>query len=192
MAIKFKKNYPKPELLLHPQIPKPLHSVNPRLIMGQEWWDIERQKAYESTMFHCKACGVHSLKAIIHQWLEAHETYEIDFSKGLAKFIEVVPLCHACHKYIHRGGYKQQVEDGIVPVKEYHQVMEHGMALLAKHKLMGHRPPPIGTIPAWGSWRLEFNGKLYKPRFLDLGAHDKYYSTPGTLPPIEYETIPSK
>ena len=45
----------KPEILIHPHIPKPLHGISPRSIMGKDWWDRERQRVYKSTNFHCAA-----------------------------------------------------------------------------------------------------------------------------------------
>lgn len=37
----------RPELLLHNNIPKPMHGVAPRVVLGQKWWDRERRECYE-------------------------------------------------------------------------------------------------------------------------------------------------
>lgn len=42
---------PRPEILSSPNIPKPLHGVNPRSIMGQDAWNVMRQEVYASTEF---------------------------------------------------------------------------------------------------------------------------------------------
>src|SRR6185295_5669264 len=60
----------KPEILCHPHIPKPLHGVAPREIMGDDWWNSERQLVYASTDYHCAACGIHKSQAKKHEWLE--------------------------------------------------------------------------------------------------------------------------
>ena len=90
-------------ILLHPQIPKPMHTVNPRTILGRKWWDIVRNKSYEEKGFHCHACGVHKNDAQYKQWLEGHEFYSVNYKLGEVKFIKVVALCHSCHNYIHDG-----------------------------------------------------------------------------------------
>ncbi len=91
----------RPEVLLCPNTPKPLHGVVPREIYGQSWWNKTREAAYRSTNYHCLACGVHKYQAKHRQWLEGHELYEINYVEGTSTYIETVPLCHFCHNSIH-------------------------------------------------------------------------------------------
>ena len=90
-----------PELLTHPNIPKPLHGITPRDILGKAWWDQQRQIAYRERHYHCWACGVHKSQAAYYQWLEGHESYDIDYVHGIVTLREIVALCHACHSFIH-------------------------------------------------------------------------------------------
>ena len=83
-----------PELLYHFPIPPDLHGLNPRLLLGRRWWNKTRKKAYKSNGGFCQACGGSGR-------LDAHEQYEFDFGKKIARFQNVVPLCRNCHMYIH-------------------------------------------------------------------------------------------
>lgn len=80
---------PSPGILLQPNIPKPLHGLNPRSVLGKDWWDWQRHEAYKKFGFRCWACGVHQWRAEYHRWLEGHESYRIDYGRGRAEMIEV-------------------------------------------------------------------------------------------------------
>lgn len=177
-----------PGILRQPNIPKPLHGLNPRSIMGQEWWNKERQKAYASMNYHCYACGVHKRQAKLHKWLEAHESYKFHYTAGRLILNKIVPLCPACHKFIHSGRLVIAEKDSVVDL-----VLEHGMAILSKNNMqcfpgtydkahaLGIKPivepyrmPEINV--KWKDWRLVFNGKEYEPLFDSFKKWQKHYN----------------
>lgn len=172
-----------PEILMHPNIPKPLHEVNPRNIMGQTKWDIVRREAYASTDYHCIACGVHKSEAKVHQWLEAHEFYNIDYQAGRVEIEKIIPLCHFCHNFIHSGRlYMVMGEEK--DESEVIEILEHGFKILKDNDLpaffgtlhvaeqvgantfgVSAATQPHGEVPAWEDWRLVYNGVEYPPKY---------------------------
>lgn len=183
-----------PEVLMHPNIPKPLHEVNPRNIMGRERWDVVRQEAYASTDYHCIACGVHKSEASKHKWLEAHEFYNIDYEMGRVEIDRIIPLCHYCHNFIHSGRLymimgKEKSEDEVT------DILEHGFEVLSRHGLSafpftlklaeeigaetyGVLPSiqPDGEVPAWEDWRLIWEGQEYPPKYKTYEEWKRRYS----------------
>ena len=183
-----------PGILQQPNIPKPLHGLNPRRIMGDAWWNTMRKIAYASTDNRCLSCGVHKSDALFYHWLEAHEIYNIDYKKGLATFTRIVPLCPACHKFIHNGLLYVDLKRGKISSGDFWCILEHGTGLLTENYLdqnkfviniirrlkeEGAKVPSWanalqrnfgevtfsdGTVP-WSKWRLDFNGKLYSPLY---------------------------
>jgi hypothetical protein len=194
----------RPELLLHPNIPKALHGINPRSILGKKWWDIVRQKAYAKYDYHCYACGVHKSEAKYHKWLEAHEVYDINYSTGKVEMTELVALCHSCHNYIHDFRLQQLVNCGKIDLKKYIAILNHGEQLikpyLAKnainykgqdwkkpfqetlpfhhtfpHIIVPHLPEPTKDTVDWNDWYLALNSNKYYSRFTDYNEWQSYY-----------------
>lgn len=79
-------------LLCMPNIPKPLHSLAPRIIEGQARWNIMRTKCYMEANYTCQACGEY----LGAGKCEAHELYSIDWGKQLSQFERCVCLCKEC------------------------------------------------------------------------------------------------
>lgn len=156
----------RPELLLMPNVPKPLHGVAPRVVLGKAWWDKTRQAAYRSTGHRCLACGVHKLMAQWHKWLEGHEVYEINYKRGTATYVETVPLCHFCHCFIHCGRLDAELQRGNIDQAKYSAVMAHG-DLVLKSAGLSKKPPVLQVGPPWHRWRMIVNGEKHKPRFKD-------------------------
>jgi len=137
----------RPSLLLCPNIPKPLHGVAPRELLGSKWWNETRQAAYVSTAYHCSACGV---------W-------------------KSVPLCHYCHNFIHDGRMRALIQQRKFKFAKYTAVIQHGNAVLKRVGLekvpYAKREEAIvelalnGRLAEWPTWRLVLFGKKYKPKF---------------------------
>jgi hypothetical protein len=154
----------RPELLLLPNIPKPMHRVAPREILGSKWWNETRQAAYRSTSYHCLACGVYKMDALFRQWLEGHEVYEIDYVHGRMVYVETVPLCHCCHNYSHDGRLQALLGQGKVSQAKFVAIIQHGDGVLFRaglRKVISYD----GPCAEWKKWWLVLNGKQYPPHF---------------------------
>jgi len=149
----------RPEILTHPNIPKPLHGLAPRVIFGAKWWNEQRQLAYAKNDYHCMACGVHKSKAKYHQWLEAHENYNIDYKNFTAEIKEITPLCHSCHNFIHSGRLLKLFLDGTIDYNRAFYILDSRMKLLEKNNLK----PFFGSRYAY-----------YKLKYIGLTNHDIY------------------
>lgn len=183
----------KPEILTHPNIPKPLHGIAPRTIMGEDWWNKTRQEAYASTDYHCVACGVHKTDARVHQWLEAHEYWTINYKKGVCEVKSIEPLCHYCHNFIHSGRLAKIINNEKTK-KEIVEILEHGFKVLNNNNLkcfpgtlslanrLGVETYGVEAykIPKsnikWSEWKLIFLGKEYYSKFRDLDDWKNFYS----------------
>lgn len=145
-------NWIRPELLLHPQIPWPLWGINPRRIMGKDWWDKTRKAAFAANNDCCWACGIYKLDIPGKRaFLEGHETYDVNYKERKSTYLETVGLCSPCHGYIHSGMSVYEGRDKIV--------LTHGHRILT---LAGLERPLHIEITRPLKWRLIFNGKKYK------------------------------
>lgn len=151
----------RPEILCGVNIPKPLHGVAPRVVLGNKWWDQTRKAAYASTDFHCIACGSFKYDAKGRPWLEGHEIYNIDYQLGRMIYVETVPLCHFCHNYIHDGRLQYLLEEGLIHHAKYVAIIQHGDEVLRKHNL--ERTYYEGFVADWQDWRLVVDGVEYPP-----------------------------
>jgi hypothetical protein len=150
-----------PTLLVGPTVPPPLHGFAPRTILGAPWWEKERKKAYESTNFHCKACGTHHTEAKYHQWLEGHEQYDYDYLEGVAVYLGAVPLCHFCHAYVHRGRLELLLRTNRISHQKYAAIIHHAEEVLSAAGVS--IPEPYSGIIA-SNWRLIIEGTEYFPQ----------------------------
>jgi len=154
-----------PYILLHPNIPKPLHGIAPRVIMGKEWWDTHRRQAYADAGYQCEACGVPKQEAKYHQWLEAHEVYDYDYKRGRITFKKLVALCHSCHNFIHSGRLEMLRQSGEISQDKYEDIIDHGMMILAWNDIVDewetrHDHP---AYCEWHEWHMMFEGKRFGP-----------------------------
>lgn len=168
----------KPEILCQPNVPTPLHGMAPRVVFGESWWNMKRQAAYQSSGNCCIACGRPAFMTETGR-LEAHEMWEFDYENGVGTVIDIVPLCHYCHNFIHSGRlYMVMGEEKTRD--EVRAILEHGFKILAENNLKafpftvsfaremsvdthGVQPYPIGCSMKQSGWKMVYNGKEYKP-----------------------------
>lgn len=184
--------FPNPQYLTHPNIPKPLHGINPRTIMGQDWWDEKRYEAYATHDYRCWACGIHKTEAKYHHWLEAHEEYDIDYATGEVKLKGIIALCHSCHNFIHSGRLLMMWKRGEWPKEKCIDILRRGFdilngaglepfhgtkrvwALLHNEDFVPGERERIQLAP-WEQWHLVIDGTKHYSKFKNIYEWAEHY-----------------
>ena len=183
----------KPEILTHPNIPKPLHGLNPRSILGKEWWDNVRFSAQKKSDYKCVVCGIRK-KDATPAWLEGHEHYEFNYDTGIIEVVEIVSLCHKCHNFIHSGRLYKEI-GGKKTKQEVKDILKHGFNILKNNglKCFGNTLEIAKIINVdtmwldethlrfnnnlkWGDFKLLLNNTLYDSKFGSYKEWKKYYN----------------
>ena len=159
----------RPELLCAGNIPQPMHGLSPRIVLGARWWKAVREEVFKSTDYHCLACSTHKSFTLLRSGLEGHEVYDIDYLLGRMAYVEAVPLCRACHAYVHSGRLKAMLEERIISHAYYVSIVQHGDRVLWKYGLR-HREEYSGPTADWGDWRLVIGNREYPPKYPTVQA----------------------
>jgi len=177
----------RPEILRQSQLPKMLHTLNPRTILGQTWWNKTRQEAYATNGQCCWACGAY--RGVMkggRQQLEAHESYAIDYQAGQAALLEVQAICPTCHGFIHMGRTWSLWRKEEISTDRYVEIAYHGYCILASAGLLpwDHTrelfepdfiASPEGRIAPWGQWRMVIGNVEYPPKFKNYEEWKEYH-----------------
>lgn len=124
-----------PEVLTCENVPKALHGVAPRTILGNKWWNEKRQEVYASNDYKCLACDTPKEDAFRKQ-LHAHEWYNINYKTGEVTVRDIVPVCPTCHDFIHSGRLlKTGLIEGRYQPSTVKMIMERGCYLLMSNDL---------------------------------------------------------
>lgn len=76
-------------------VPDGCFHYNLRYVLPKRLWDFIRKNAYDEAGGRCMLCGEKTVKP------HAHETWEYDGEKGIAKLTGVIAVCEKCHSAIH-------------------------------------------------------------------------------------------
>ena len=115
-------------LITMPNVPRPLHGMPPRKIMGDAQWTRVRKRCYFDAGYKCEICGADPPKGQLH----AHELYSYDYIAGTGKFERCIAICKKDHDFIHSGRlitlYKQGNQ--LYPKNYVLNVVEKGFKLV--------------------------------------------------------------
>ena len=146
-----------PRILLDSGPPRALYGVNPRLILGKQWWDTVRAKAYKEFNHSCAACGA------VNKKLDAHELYEINKTTGKVYLKDVVPVCGDCHSFIHQDLHRDLLRKGAIKTSDVVRILAHGVSVLKKAGIRNVRKDPNTSKIHHDQWRLVIGTNEYAP-----------------------------
>jgi len=176
--------FTRPELLTHPNIPKPLHGLAPRTLMPIKEWNILRREAYAKNNYHCHACGKyvafnHELNKFDNEegtTLDAHEHYEVDYENKKVVLKEIVALCKYCHNYIHSGRMNSMYDKGECDEEDCWTIVTHGDSVLLDSEIIPNNVSDDKDYKEeWSDWIMCWDGEEYPSIWKDYWDWYKHY-----------------
>lgn len=128
-------------LITMPNVPRPLHGLPPRKIMGQANWDRMRKRCYYDAGYKCEICKCEPPKGQLH----AHELYSYDWLEGTGKFERCIAICKQDHDFIHSGRLITMLKNGnpLYPKSYVLGVVEKGFKLISEYNATHRNKKPL-------------------------------------------------
>ena len=128
-------------LLTMPNVPRPLHGLPPRKIMGDSTWNHVRKRCYFNAGYKCEICGIDPPKG----QLAAHELYSYDYKDGVGKFERCIAICKRDHDFIHSGRLITMYKNGnpLYPKSYLLSVVEKGFKLIHDYNAEHRNKKPL-------------------------------------------------
>lgn len=120
-------------LITMPNVPRPLHGLPPRKIMGTTAWNRMRKRCYYDAGYKCEICGADPPKGQLH----AHELYTYDWKEGTGRFERCIAICKRDHDFIHSGRMITLYKEGnlLYPKSYVLDVVEKGFKLIRDYNI---------------------------------------------------------
>lgn len=146
------------KILAQSPLPKVIHGINPRNIMGDKAWNKIKKEKQTVANHHCMICNEY-VPHIPGNYLECHEVYDVDISNHIYELVDIVCICRKCHEYIHFGRLQMLLKEGKITYEYYQEIMDRGDNILSQYNLKKE----IFDIKEINNteWRLKYNGKFY-------------------------------
>lgn len=128
-------------LITMPNVPRPLHGLPPRKIMGDSTWNHVRKRCYYNAGYKCEICGIDPPKGQLH----AHELYTYDWKEGTGKFERCIAICKKDHDFIHSGRLITLHKQGnpLYPKSYVLDVVEKGFKLIHDYNITHKDEEPL-------------------------------------------------
>lgn len=146
------------KILTQTVLPKSIHNINPRTIMGTVAWNKIKKEKQKLANHHCMCCD-EFVPHVPGNYLQCHEVYDIDMGKRQFRLVDIVCICGKCHDFIHLGRLQMLLKEGKISREYYGEILERGNKLLKENGLKRENLP-LAEINN-PSWCLVYNGKTY-------------------------------
>jgi hypothetical protein len=165
-------SFSKPELLLQ-ELPKPLHTITPRFILGNSEWKRLKQKASLDNNYCCWCCGV-NVNDTTPQRLEGAPIFHVEYEYKMVYFRGVAAVCYMCNQFLNL----RKVIDSAVKhnnTETLFQIRLHGDALVnVVDKLINIFN--ASQINDFQNWRYNFNGVEYFSPFKNVDEYNAFFN----------------
>ena len=126
-------------LLTMPNIPRPLHQLNPRNLLGQDCWRVLRSDCLKKAKYTCEACG----RKLTTRGAQTHELYSYSYITGTAIFQRCVCLCDYCHRSIHSGHTISDYKEGVITKEKLLSIIEHCFKTVSNYNSIHANQKPL-------------------------------------------------
>jgi len=166
-------NFLIPEILLQ-ELPKPLHGITPRFIMGGKMWNKKKNAAALKNNYCCWVCGV-NVNDTEPKRLEGAPVFFVVEETKRVIFRDVAALCKKCNSFLNLSILWKMEKRGLCKKELIEQIILHGDNFVDVVKKI-ENINVMFAVNDFKNWRYFFDGIEYYSRFDSLEEYNAFFN----------------